>query len=235
MEVQVAHPPRDIRSGSKVVQTFRECCVGRMFFFASSTPGSLNKVVRRMLPSRKLRNEAGNKRSCYKKYRSYAPARSSSSHAASRSVERQPRAANADSLPSRCRRSLREPAVRNCTHGQAVNESEFAAFDTEEMGVRHTAGPSKETDGRADLGIGDEASIRELHSARHADIATIVGLTAARADAAFQTITRRPPWYLHAVVVHDVEVRIGCCNQRLTVVARGGWNRSPVFGRRVLQ
>src|SRR5215831_6300464 len=105
-------------------------------------------------------------------------------------------------LPRRSRRPRRKSAVRlDRADGQTVHESEFAVLDTKEMRIGDATGPSHEADNRTKLRVCDEAAIRELHAARHADIAAIVRLATSRANAAFEAVARRAPWHLHIVVV----------------------------------
>src|SRR5262245_42683591 len=97
------------------------------------------------------------------------------------------------------------------------------------MGVRHAAGPSNETDNRTDLRVRDEAAVREFHSAGHADVAAVVRLTAASADAALEAITRRSPRHLHTVVFKNVEISVRRCDECWPSVTRCGRNRPPIL------
>src|SRR5262249_55383722 len=100
------------------------------------------------------------------------------------------------------------------------------------MRIGNATGPSHEANNGTKLRVCDEAAIRELHAARHADIAAIVRLATSRANAAFEAVARRAPWHLYIIVVHDIEIRVCRGDQCLTRIARGCWNLAPVFGWR---
>ena len=103
------------------------------------------------------------------------------------------------------------------------------------MRVRYGTWPANKSNDGSDLRIGDETAVCQLHSGRHTYIATIVRLSTAGADTAFESIARRSPGNFHAVVIHDIEIRIGRGNQCGPAVASGSGNHTPVFNGGILQ
>src|SRR5690606_35659427 len=100
---------------------------------------------------------------------------------------------------------------------ERVHVAQLAVLDPEEVRIRSTAaagrsaGPERaERDDRADHLVDDEAPVRDVHPARHADLAAVVRGAAARVHAAFDADAGEAPGHEVDLPLEErVEVRIG--------------------------
>ena len=100
-------------------------------------------------------------------------------------------------------------------HG--VHVAQFAVLDAEEVSVWRAAASvcvsrakGTEGDNRADCRIHHEAAVCDIHTARHADIATVIGVPSARVHAAFGAIAGVAPRHKVLLLLEKrIEVSVG--------------------------
>src|SRR5262252_5266516 len=99
---------------------------------------------------------------------------------------------------------------------QSVDETQFAVLDAEEMGIwrstasgRGAGAESAERHDRSNRLVNDEAPIRDVDAARHANLAPIVRGPLAGMHPAFGAVARVTPWHeVHLSFEECVQVSV---------------------------
>ena len=100
-------------------------------------------------------------------------------------------------------------------HG--VHVAQFAVLDAEEVSVWRAAASvcvssaeSAERDDSTDRRVHNEAAVCDIHTARHANIATVIGVPSARVHAAFGAVAGIAPRHKVLLLLEKrIEVSVG--------------------------